>query len=100
PPIMIRVQKSPGRGEQDEDKPIELSEDAKRLARLVHEEARASPASRATEKHARPRRSGCLTAGPSWPEMRTPAPIRWIRNRHAGNSAGPGCDDAERGAHV
>ncbi len=37
PPIMVQVQQSPGNGEQDEDKPIELSDDARRLARLVHE---------------------------------------------------------------
>ncbi len=44
PPIMVQVQKSPRRGKQDEDKPIELSEDAKRLARLIHEqEARRKP---------------------------------------------------------
>jgi Family of unknown function (DUF5954) len=34
PPVMVQVQQSPEDGEQDEDKPIELSEDAKRLARL------------------------------------------------------------------
>ncbi len=38
PPVMIQVQQSPQGGEQDEDKPIELSGDARRLARLVHEE--------------------------------------------------------------
>jgi hypothetical protein len=44
PSIMVQAQQSPARGEQDEDKPSELSEDAKRLARLVHEEeARRKP---------------------------------------------------------
>jgi hypothetical protein len=35
---MVRVQQSPGHAEQDEDGPIELGDDAKRLTRLVHEE--------------------------------------------------------------
>jgi hypothetical protein len=34
------------------------------------------------------------------PVDRPVPPIRWICDRDAGNPAGPGCDDAERGAHV
>ena len=38
PPVMVQVQQSPPHREEDENKPIELSDDAKRLALLVDEE--------------------------------------------------------------
>lgn len=38
PPVMVQVEQSPVSGQQDEDEPIELSDDAKRLSQLFHEE--------------------------------------------------------------
>jgi Family of unknown function (DUF5954) len=38
PPVMVQAQQLPPHREEDENKPIELSDDAKRLARLFHEE--------------------------------------------------------------
>jgi hypothetical protein len=50
PPVMVQAQQLPPHREEDENKPIELSDDTERLARLFHEEEARLKARRPTAK--------------------------------------------------